>query len=358
VRPTEDIIASIRKRAAMYIGDTGEAGLRHLLWEVVGNAVDEHLAGFGDRITITLGEQGRVTVEDEGRGLSVDPLEDGTPLLVHVLTHMHDRATFDGHPRHVHLGARGVGLVAVSALSRHLVVETTRDGRRYRLETVRGAAKALEDLGPTDEQGTRLMFLPDAEIFDPLELDATAIRGRLFEIAAFCPALCFRVVDERRGEIACPAGLLGLLARQHPRLAAALTAPISASEEREGIRVDVVLTWSSTRWGAGVRSYLNHQETRDGGTHVEGLQRGIRALVPRDTPERQRVVRTLRERLVAIVSVLHHDPQLGSPTRSKLVSPEVRPVVEAVVKRAVLDRAKLFPGDVRELLVSCGRGDG
>lgn len=358
MQPPDDIIASIRKRPGMYVGDTNELGARHLLWEVVSNAVDEHLAGRCRRIQITLGDMGRVTVEDNGGGISVDPLPDGAPLLVHVLTHFHDRATFDGHPRHVHLNGNGVGLVAVNALSRHLIVETTRAGRRYRLETVRGVARQLQDLGPTEEKGTRMMFLPDGEIFAFFELDATAIRSRLLEVAAFCPGLAFRVLDERRGDLACAGGLSELLAVQHPGLTPIIMAPLSAREERDGIQVDVVLTWSSTRWNAGVRSYLNHYETRDGGTHVDGLRRGIRALVPRDAPHRQRVVKALRDRLVAIVSVLHHDPKLDSPTRSKLASPEVQPVVEGVVRRLLLDHAKRHPEEVRALLDACARSDG
>jgi DNA gyrase subunit B len=359
VQPPDDIIALIRKRPAMFVGDMYDgSGLQHLLWEVVSNAVDEHLAGFGKRITITLGDEGRVTVEDEGRGISIEQLDDGEPLLVHVLTHYHNRATFDGHPRHVHLDGGGVGLVAVSALSRHVVVETTRARRRYRVETVRGEAKPLEDLGPTRKKGTRVMFLPDWGMFTWHELDASWLRKRLFEIAAFCPQLAFHLLDERHGDITCPRGLEGLLTRQHPGFHAALAMPLSAGTEQDGIRVDVVLSFAKSPWGAGVRSYLNLSETLDGGSHVVGLMQGVRSLVPRDAPDRARVVKELRRRLVAIVSVLHHDPTFDRPTRSMLKSPEVRPIVASVVRKCLRAHAKRRPEEVRALLDTCARGDG
>lgn len=351
----ENIIDAIRMRPGMYVGDVVDgSGLHHLLWEVVGNSVDEYLAGCCTRIDVTLHDDS-VVVSDDARGISVDPLADGTPLLVHVLTHMHDRATFDGHPNHVHLDGIGLGLVAVNAVSRRMVVETTRAGRRYRVELERGAAGPVVDLGTAEGPGTRVTFAPDPEIFAHVDFDTTAIRRRFADLAGFCPGLSLRCVDERRGTIACPGGLPELLVRQHPGVQTLLAAPLHARGERDGIRAEIALTWARHEWDGGVRSYLNLYETRDGGTHVTGLLRGLNALVPRNMLRRDLVKQELRRRLLAIVSVLQHDPTFDSPTRSKLTSPEVAPVVEHLVRDCLGAFARERPGDVAALLTDCTR---
>jgi DNA gyrase subunit B len=350
----ENIIDAIRARPGMYVGDVDGGGLLHLLWELVGNAVDEHLAGFCTRIDVTLHDD-RVTVADDGRGISVDPLVGGLPLLVHVLTHLHDRATFDGHPTHVHLDGAGIGLVAVSATSRLMVVETTRAGRRYRVELQRGVAGPVLDLGAAAGPGTCVTFAPDPEIFSRVDFDVTAIRQRLAELSGFCPGLGIRCVDERRGPITCPGGLAELLVRQHPGGGKLLTPPLHARGERDGVRVEIALTWASGAGAGGVRSYLNLHETRDGGTHVTGLLRGLNALVPRNMLRRAGIMAELRKRLAAIVSVLHHDPRLDSPTRSKLASPEVLPLVERVVRECLEAFTRERPEEVAELLADCVR---
>ena len=351
----ENIIDVIRMRPGMYVGDVVDgSGLHHVLWEVVGNSVDEHLAGFCTRIDVTV-HDGSVTVTDDARGIPVDPLADGTPLLVHVLTHMHDRATFDKHPTHVHLDGAGLGLVAVNATSRRMVVETTRAGRRFRVELERGVPGPVVDRGAADGPGTRVTFAPDPEIFPLVDFDVTVIRRRLGDLAGFCPGLSLCCVDERRSAIACPGGLPELLFRQHPGVRSLLTAPLHVCGERDGIRVEIALTLASGGCEGGVRSYLNLYETRDGGTHVTGLLRGLNALVPRNMLRREPIMRELRKRLMAIVSVLYNDPKFDSPTRSKLTSPEVLPLVEQVVRGCLNAFARERPDDLARLLADCER---
>lgn len=355
--PEGDIIASIRMRPAMYVGDVHDGfGLHHLIWEVVGNALDEHLAGFCRRIDVTLHHEGSVSVEDDGRGVSVAPLADGTPLLVAVLTRMHDRATFDGHPKHVHLDGLGLGLVVVSALSDRTSVETTRDGRRYRLELERGTAGPLIDSGPAARAGTRVTFSPDPSIFTRIDFDATRVRERLLQVAAFCPGLALGFTDERRTVFSCPEGLVALLPPKRRASVAHPEVPLHATGEQDGIRVEVALQWASHRWEGRVRSFVNLYETNDGGSHVTGLRRGLAALVPRGAPRRKEVADELRARLMGIISVLHHDPTFDSPTRSKLSNPEVRPIVEAVVRRCLREFAEQRPEEVRRLLADCDPG--
>ena len=348
-------IASLRKRPGMYIGDVHDgSGLQHLLWEVVANAGDEHLAGFCRAIAITLHDDGRITVEDDGRGIAVAPLADGTPFVEAVLTRMHDRATFDGHLEHVHVGRHGVGIVSVNALSSQLVVETARDGRLRRQEHRAGAPTTpLADLGPTERRGTRITYAPDPAIFTNLELDVTAVRARLVQLAGLCPGLAVRLADQRSLSCVCPNGLTDLLARERRGDRRLPEQPLHARGAHDGVAVEVSLHWASHRWGGRVRSFVNLEETPDGGTHVAGLQRALRALVGEVRgPEQDRMEWALTQRLVGIVAVTHFTPSFDRPTRSRLTSPEVRPVVEAVVHRCLRDFAQSRPEELGELLDS------
>ena len=349
-----DPIQSIRRRPGMYVGDVNDgSGLHHMIWEVVGNAVDQHLAGAAARIEVVLHDDGSVSVEDDGPGVSVEPLAAGTPLLVEVLTRYHDRATFDGHPKHVHLDGVGVGLVMVNALSRLMVVETARGGRRHRIELARGVPGPLLDLGPTEGRGTRVSFAPDPEIFTRLELDSTAIRKRLRQVAAFCPDLAIHFADERRTVFSCPDGLATLLAdERHAPTGRLPERPLRARTEQDGAQAEVALQWALGGEGS-VRGFVNLYETRDGGTHLAGLRRGLGALVPRDTPRRARVLEELRARLVAVVAIALHEPQFDSPTRSKLHNPEIMGMVEALVRRCLRDFAAREPEVVARLLDAC-----
>jgi DNA gyrase subunit B len=350
-----DIIAAIRKRPGMYVGDVNNgSGLLHVLWEVVGNAVDEHLAGFCRSIRVTLEDEGRVTVEDDGRGISVAPMPDGVSLLETALTRVHDRATFDGHEKHVHLDGGGLGLAVVNAVSRETVVESAHGGRLHRQEFRAGSAVTpLVDLGDTARTGTRVTFAPDPEVFSRIDFDATRIRERLHDIAGFCPGLTLHFTDERRSVFSCPDGIADLLVRDRSGRPFTPDPPLRAVASEGRVRVEIVLQWTTHRRHGRVRSFVNLYETHEGGTHVAGMQRGLRGLVAGlPSAERASVAKALQERAVAIISVFHHDPTFDSPTRSRLASPEVRPVVEAAVRRCVNDFATARPDEVRRLLES------
>jgi DNA gyrase subunit B len=351
---SEDIIRSIRKRPGMYVGDVHDgSGILHLLWEVVGNALDEHLAGHCRRIAVTLNEDDSVTVEDDGRGIPVGPTPDGTPFLEAVLCRMHDRATFDGHPKHVHLDAGGLGLVVVNGTCHRVVVESAREGRLYRQEFRAGPpAGPLVDLGETDRRGTRLTFAPDPAIFTNLDLDATRIRLRLRELSAFCPGVTLRFEDRRRSVIASPNGLLDLLAHERRGFSILPEQPIHAATEQGGVRVEIALQWSR-RYGGHLRSFVNLHETHEGGTHVTGLRRALNELLADlPAPKRRTIAETLDRRAVGILSVHHHDPQFEGPTRAKLANPEVRPVVEAFVRRCLREFTERRPEEARQIVES------
>ena len=255
--------------------------------------------------------------------------------------------------REDHLDGVGVGLVMVNALSRLMVVETARGGRRHRIELARGVPGPLLDLGPTEGRGTRVSFAPDPEIFTRLELDSTAIRKRLRQVAAFCPDLAIHFADERRTVFSCPDGLATLLAdERHAPTGRLPERPLRARTEQDGAQAEVALQWALGGEGS-VRGFVNLYETRDGGTHLAGLRRGLGALVPRDTPRRARVLEELRARLVAVVAIALHEPQFDSPTRSKLHNPEIMGMVEALVRRCLRDFAAREPEVVARLLDAC-----
>ena len=337
----------------MYIGDVHDgSGLHHMIWEVVANSVDEHLAGFCRNVSVTLREDGRVTVEDDGRGIPVDARPDGVTFLERVLTTLHDGPTSDGHEAHVHVGLRGVGLFAVNALSRELTVETARAGRRYRQVFRAGRSTGPHvDQGPSGAVGTRVTFAPDPAIFTALELDATLIRDRLRQLAAFCKGLTLRFADERRDVFSSPKGIVDLLAYEC-RTRSILPEPVLYATGSEGrVRVEVALAWAGD--DGAVRSFVNLHETVSGGTHVTGLKRGINELaaaLPRS--ERRRVVERLQVRMVGVISVFHHDPAFDSPTKSQLNNPDVLPIVEAVVRGCLRDFAEKRPEDVARLLAA------
>jgi DNA gyrase subunit B len=303
---------------------------------------------------VTLQDDGRVTVEDDGRGISVAPMPDGVSLLETVLTRVHDRATFDGHEKHVHLDGGGLGLAVVNAVSRETVVESAHGGRLHRQEFRAGVAvTSLVDLGDTARTGTRVTFVPDPAIFSHADFDATRIRERLRDIAGFCPELTLHFADERRSVFSCPDGIADLLVRERRGGELMPEPPLRAVASEGGVRVEIVLQWTAHRRQGRVRSFVNLYETHEGGTHVAGLQRGLRGLVAGlPSAERASVAKALQERAVAIISVFHHDPTFDSPTRSRLESPEVRPVVEAAVRRCLNALATERSDDVRRILES------
>src|SRR6266498_4905468 len=191
----------VRKRPGMYIGSTGARGLHHLVYEVVANAVDEALAGRNDRVDVVLHPDNSVSVRDWGSGIPVDIMkEQGLPALTVVLTKLHAGGKFGQGGYKVSGGLHGVGVSVVNALSEWLVAEVQRDGKIYRQDFARGVPVAkMKKIGPTNETGTLISFLPDAEVFDELEFSADTLKQRLREMAFLTRGLTIQLTDERAG---------------------------------------------------------------------------------------------------------------------------------------------------------------
>ena len=313
-------VEAIRSRPGMYIGGTDTAGLHYLLWEVVGNSIDQHLAKRVTSIAITI-EGMLVTVRDDGPGIPVELHRDGRPILEHVMTTLHVGATFDNHYPHVHLRGDhgGVGLVVTNALSSRLDVETTRDGARWAQSYERG--KPLADMHEIEGVGvgTSISFVPDTEIFGETPFDHAVIATRLTELAHLLPRLQLTFQGE---PVQGSDGLIGWATEQ----AEPSEAHLELRAFDGDIYVEVALAWRETS-DARVRSFVNLNETQKG-THVDALWDGLVSVLAQTGDPRA----LLSIGLVGFVHVTLAHPRFGGPTRAHLLSPEAGAAVDRVIR--------------------------
>ncbi len=338
----------VRKRPAMYIGSTDVRGLHHLVWEVVDNAVDEHLAGHARRITVRLLADGGVEVTDDGRGIPVDrhPTEKRSAVEV-ALTTLHAGGKFDQQAYAVSGGLHGVGVSVVNALSTRTEVEVVRDGARHRAAFERGrTVEALaKQRGKRTGTGTTVRFWADPDIFETVTVSYDTVAQRLHETALLNPGLALTITDERDGRSETFRSRRGLadLVDELLGAAPALVPTITLSDSREidgrPMAIDVALTWTEGFHDDRVRSYVNVVRTADGGTHEEGLRRALTATLNRFGRESRALSAKdpnltgddVREGLVAVVSIKLPDPQFEGQTKGRLGSTVARSYAEQVV---------------------------
>jgi DNA gyrase subunit B len=341
----------VRKRPAMYIGSTDARGLHHLVWEVVDNAVDEHLAGHARSITVRLLADGGVEVTDDGRGIPVDlhPTEK-VPAVELALTALHAGGKFDQQSYAVSGGLHGVGVSVVNALSRRTEVEVTRDGHRHTIAFERGPrVEALRKAGKKRGSGTLVRFWPDDDIFETTDLRFETVLERLRETALLNPGLEIVAIDDRDGRSESFHYTRGLADFVERLLGGkeSLTAPIVVSDEREHegrkVALDVAFTWSDGFHDDRLRSYVNIVRTADGGTHEEGFRRALTATLNKFGRDSGALLKKdpnltgddVREGLVAVVSLKLPDPQFEGQTKGRLGSTVARAYVEQVVTEAL-----------------------
>ena len=338
----------VRKRPAMYIGSTDVRGLHHLVWEVVDNAVDEHLAGHAKRITVRLLADGGVEVTDDGRGIPVDrhPTEK-RPAVEVALTTLHAGGKFDQQAYAISGGLHGVGVSVVNALSTRTEVEVVRDGARHTAAFERG--RTVEPLakqrGKRTGTGTTVRFWADPDIFETTTVAYDTVAQRLHETALLNPGLALTIADDRDGRSETFRSKRGLADLVDELLggAPALVPTITLSDTREidgrPMAIDVALTWSEGFHDDRVRSYVNVVRTADGGTHEEGLRRALTATLNRFGRESRALNAKdpnltgddVREGLVAVVSIKLPDPQFEGQTKGRLGSTVARSYAEQVV---------------------------
>ncbi len=340
-------LEGVRKRPAMYIGSTDAGGLHHLVWEVVDNAVDEHLAGHAGRITVRLREDGGVEVDDDGRGIPIDdhPTE-GIPAVEVALTALHAGGKFDQQAYAVSGGLHGVGVSVVNALSSRTEVEVTRSGSRHTIAFERGPkVDDLRKAGKAKGSGTLVRFWPDPEVFETTDVDHDRVAERLHETALLNAGLELVLVDDRDGRsrtFRSKHGLRDFVTELlHGTDPIVPTVEIHDEREFEGhaVALDVAFTWSDGYHDDRLRSYVNIVRTADGGTHAEGFRRALTSTLNRFGRDTGALLKKdpnltgddIREGLAAVVSVKLPDPQFEGQTKGRLGSTVARSYVELVV---------------------------
>ena len=333
----------VRLRPAMYIGDTGERGMHHLLWEILDNAADEAMAGYAKNIEVILHPDNSATVIDDGRGIPVDiHPKVGKPTVEVVFTVLGAGGKFEKKAYEYSGGLHGVGASVVNALSEWLIVEVYRDGKIYRQEYRRGKPiTPLEVVGTTKRTGTKVTFKPDPEIFGNKKFKFDTVDKRVKELAYLNHGVRFLLTDERlnkRVEYKFDKGIEELVKHLAEIKEPLFNKVIRIQGEKEGVLVDIAFQYVRD-YRELIESFVNNIKTVDGGTHVSGFRSGLTKAVNRvvDTLKLTKELKEsftgedLREGLVAVVSVKVPNPQFEGQTKGKLGNPEVKRIVESIV---------------------------
>jgi DNA gyrase subunit B len=356
-------LEGVRKRPAMYIGDTSIRGLHHIVYEVVDNSVDECLAGYCTKIDVTIHKDGSITVLDNGRGIPVDmhPIQK-RPALEVVMTTLHAGGKFDKNTYKVSGGLHGVGVSVTNALSEWCRVRVFRDGKIYQQEYKTGNPVGdMKIVGTVKEKiGTEVSFIPDQSIFKKNTFDFDILSQRLMELSFLNKGLKIQLLDERSNNekvFHAKGGLKEFVAYLDSNRTAIHKKPVVIENNKENIDVDVAFQYNDS-YQENLFSFVNNIPTTEGGTHLIGFKTALTRTL-NNYAQKNNLIKTdgliltgddVREGLTAVISVKIPDPQFEGQTKTKLGNSEARGIVESIVGEALTDFLEQNPAEAKKII--------
>ena len=358
-------LEAVRRRPGMYIGSTDVRGLHHLVWEVVDNSIDEAMAGHATKVLVTLHEDGKVTVEDDGRGVPVGRHATGKDALEVVHTVLHAGGKFGGGGYKVSGGLHGVGISVVNALSSWMRVESSRDGGVYAQEYQRGKPiTTVQKIGPQgDRKGTKTTFQSDSEVFDTTDFSFETISQRLRESAYLTKGVWITLRDERNERersFYFEGGLVSFVRHLNRHKETLHARPVYCERRDGSTTIEVALQYNDS-YTENVLAFANNINTVDGGSHITGFRRALTRSL-NEWAKRTGVLKEsdsnlsgddVREGLTAVVSVKLTEPQFEGQTKAKLGNAEVAGQVEGALAEAIAQHLEENPADGRRIIEKC-----